>query len=310
MAGFLDPNCRRLLSALGHLLDCIGAVDLLLAISPLVEIEFMRNTSFMRAELFLDDRTKEMEYARSLAGVFQRIDELSVRNASFEVKSGSELDRDDQLTPYDPLSHQVAFLLMFGFDYIDLLRRTITDHGMPVVGIFPLVRSAVESASEILWLTTGGTRSKRVFRTLHRVWHSVESGEPTLARVIPGRKTNKDEIHARLQELLARVKGNQKSLGVAYPSMTTIVSEASKNCAPKVLEPIAVWQLCSGMAHANSGIARTILETKEVGPSDTIGSTFRLATSYQLAVVLVEVVAGLLERSLYARDALNEKPNR
>lgn len=275
-----------------------------------VNLQWPRENYLVRSEILTEGRPEEIKAARLLSATFQWIDGLVVRSSNFAVNPGSVLARDDELTNYDPLSYQANFLLMFGFDYVDLLRRTITDHGMPTVGVFPLVRSAVEAASEVSWLTSGGTRGKRIFRTLHRVWNSANKGEPTLARIIPGRESNTDAIKARLVELLGAVKGQQKSLDSKYPSTTAIVKEASKNWPSGRTTPLAAWGLCSAMSHANSDIARAVLEKHEVGPRDALGSTFRMTTSYQLATVFMSVVERGLERALDSRDTLNDRPDR
>lgn len=250
----------------------------------------------------------EVEAASILARLFERLDAAEVRCEAFTLKPGSQLEGDDRATVYDPISYQVRFLFVAAFDHLGVLRRSVRDHGMPVVGAYPLVRAALESAAQVLWLTTGGTRGKRAFRALHRAWDGAQLTDVALRHLDPQRVSRLPELRTRLEGLLTGAGAGQRSLDRNHASMTDIIIEAGRMVQTRGLEPIDVWRLCSSMAHGNRSVSIAILERQPVGPDDGVGGTFVMTSSYRVLASFVGVLVDVIEAALDAQDRANAQP--
>lgn len=252
-----------------------------------------------------DDRQPEVEGAALLRRHFVQLDALEDRCEAFEVRPGSALDGDDRATSYDPISYQARFLFVAAFDHLNTFRRALQDHGMPIVAAYPLVRASLESAAQVLWLTTGGTRGKRVFRALHRVWDAASISDEAIRHLDPGRPSRLPRLRTRLDELAVAGKCGQRSLNRKHPSMTDIVIDAGRHVRSHTFQPIDVWRLCSSMAHGNRSVALTVLESRLDGPATEVGGNFIVTTSYRVVAAFVGVLAKVIEAALDSQDKLN-----
>ena len=259
----------------------------------------------MTPPLYEDSSPEEVEGAAVLQRHFSRLDEAIARCELFEVREGSLLEGDDRATAYDPISYQVRFLFVAAFDHIGTFRRTLEDHGMPTVAAYPLIRASLESAAQVIWLTTGGRRSKRVFRAIHRVWDMASMNDEALRHLLPERQSYLPDLRTRLDGLLAAAGAGQRSLDQNYRSMTDIVIDSGRRVQSRRFTPIDVWRLCSSMAHGNRSVALSILEAREDGPRTVIGGTFLMTTSYRTIAAFVGVLAEVVDAALDAQDRLN-----
>ena len=255
--------------------------------------------------IFEESSPAEVEGARKLMSHFIRLDTAESRHDVFAVRPGTLLEGDDRATAYNPVSYQVQFLFMGAFDHIAMLRRALADHGMPPVAAYPLVRAALESAAQALWLTSGGTRKKRVSRALHRIWDGASLSDQALGHLYPQRTSSLGELRKLLDQLLAAAKVGQLSLDKNHPSMTDIVIDAGRQIGGRQFKPIDVWRLCSSMAHGNSTVSQILLDRRPHGPTTDFGGTFKVRTSYELMAVFIGVVTDVVEAALDDRDRLN-----
>ncbi len=256
----------------------------------------------MSPPVYEDNSPAELEGAAMLQALFSQIETAEARCDTFQIRPGSLLAGDDRATAYDPISYQVRFLLVAAFDHASTFKRTLVDHGMPTVAAYPLVRASLESAAQALWLTTGGTRSKRVFRALHRVWDAASLSDEALRHLNPSRASSLPTLRARLDELLAAAGAGQRSLDSSHPSMTDIVIEAGRKVASRQFQPIDVWRLCSSMAHGNRTVALAVLEHRRDDPAT---DTYVVTTSYRVMAAFVGVLVEVIHAALDARDHLN-----
>jgi hypothetical protein len=258
----------------------------------------------MTAHLYEDNSPDDAEDVALLEPLWARLDQARARWELFEVRPGSDLAVEDAATAYNPISHQVQLLFGAAFDHAGTLQRTLA-HGMPVVAAYPLIRASLESAAQVLWLTKGGTRSKRVFRALHRVWDMAEWSDKVFQHLIPGRQAHPQDLRTRLEELLRAAKAGQRKLDQTYPRTTDILIEAGRFVQSKPLTPVDVWRLCSSMAHGNSNIAMSILKRHEEGARTPTGSTYRITTSYRTIAAFVGVLVEVIDAALEAQDLRN-----
>lgn len=256
---------------------------------------------------FEDRRPVEIDAANLLHQHFARLDAAKIRQGKFEVQPGSDLADDDLATAYDPISYQVTFLFVSAFDHLRMFRQALEHDGMPIVAMYPLVRASLECAAQVLWLTTGGTRNKRVFRALHRVWNAAVISDEALRHLVPDHPSRLKELRARLDDLLAARRSNQRNLDGNYPSMTDIVKEAGTHVQSRTFTPIDVWRLCSSMAHANRSVAVAVLEMEPDGPAGAAGRDYIATTPYRVAEVFVRVAVDMIEAALDSLGQLNSR---
>lgn len=255
--------------------------------------------------MFEDSSPQEVEAARVLEVLFTRLDAAEDRCDAFVVRPGSLLEADDRATAYDPISYQVRFFFVAAFDHVGMLRRALVDHGMPTVAAYPLVRAALEAVSQALWLTTGGTRRKRVFRALHRVWDSASFSEEALRHLDPSLPSSLPDLRRRLDELLSSAKVGQQSLDKRHASMTDIVVSAGRSVESRHFKPIDVWRLCSSMSHGNRAVSLMILENRLDAPVSETGGVFMVTTSFKVMATFVGVLVDVLDAALDDQDRLN-----
>lgn len=259
----------------------------------------------MSPHIFEDSSPAEVEGASILQLLFARLDAAEARADAFAVRANSVLEGDDRATTYDPISYQVRFLFVAAFDHVGTFKRTLEDHGMPTVAAYPLVRASLESAAQVLWLTTGGTRVKRVFRALHRVWDGASLSDEALRHLDPQRSPWLPDLRTRLDELLAAAGAGQRSLDRNHASMTDIVIDAGRHVRSCRFQPVDVWRLCSSMAHGNRSVSLTVLERRLNGPTTDIGGTYLMTTSYRVMAGFVGVLVDVIDAALDAQDRLN-----
>ena len=85
--------------------------------------------------------------------------------------SGSELDVDDSVTNPIQLSHLVTYCQLVAIDNLRAVREILNPDGgdvvtFPIVAVYPLLRSVMESSSLALWILESDDQSTRVTRLL------------------------------------------------------------------------------------------------------------------------------------------------
>lgn len=250
----------------------------------------------METSVFKEPRSEEAELLKKL---FEQLEEAKRRCGHFTVKAGSRLEGDDLAVGYEPISHQVRFLFDAAFDYISVLQR-VMEHKVPAVGAYPLIRAALESAAQVLWLTTAETREERVRRMLCQVWEAENLSDKALNKLDPQHQSGLQEVRTKIEK-----HSNQTDLRRCRVTTTHIMTEAGNYVQVRVFKPIDVWNVCSSLAHGNQSMARVVLEIQPEGPSDSLSDGTSATTRYRVLLVFVDVLKKVIDAALNKRDELN-----
>ncbi|GAA4157813.1 hypothetical protein GCM10023068_43730 [Leifsonia shinshuensis] len=93
--------------------------------------------------------------------------------------SGSTLERDDELTPYNPISYQLAYFALVSVDHLRFVRDAIsTRQDLAVMAEYSVIRSAIEASAYAVWLATGVLASSE---------SRIHSGCPGIRQATPPR---------------------------------------------------------------------------------------------------------------------------
>jgi len=225
------------------------------------------------------------------------------------VSPASQLGQDAQVNDYDPADQQVVFAYAVAKDHLETLYRHLTADGggLPAFAAFTLVRAAVEAAAQGIWLLSGGTRDKRVFRSLQAIRRSRDDAEPLARSLGLSNTQGYKRMLERLEEIKAKRSAlNQRDLGASLHT-TAILIEADRHVKTTAgLKGLDVWRAGSGVAHANRSTALMFTELEEVeGMPLRRSSTYRLTSSFYVVSLMVEVALDYLEtlHQMYARAA-------
>lgn len=190
-------------------------------------------------------------------------------------------------------------------DSLQTVQLILETNTIPMLGLYPLLRAAIESASLAVYMLAPTERDERLRRT-YRVadddarWqgrYGVEVGRP-------GAQAQRDKIRAEIRELV-RERG---TLGDAdtfpFPSLSYsgVVTTASEVIAadPAVRRHsdtslLSWWQLLSGLSHGKQWAAITALERSGavVDEADASASVVLTTSPAAIAVILERAIATL-----------------
>lgn len=232
-----------------------------------------------------------------LSQLFTRLEHVSDLNG-ISIEEGSQLDRDARLNPYDPADQQVIFCSGLAVDHLGTLSRHLQAHGLPTYAGFTLIRAAVEACAQGVWLLSGGTDDKRLFRALQAVLRSRDDAD-ALARSLG--LTNPDgyiRMVARLDELKNQRPGLRNKTLNRDLKTTEIVLDAGRHVERvQGLTGLDVWRAGSGFAHGNRTTAMMLTERRVVGERpERRSSDYFVTSSWYVTSLMVEVAIVHLER--------------
>lgn len=221
-----------------------------------------------------------------------------------DPEPGSPLAAVDKLTPIQPMSYHLKNSNMVA---VDNLRATVKyiekANDVPMMALYSMIRSAVESTSYGLWLLSATRADRRAFYCLRLSYENNEA-KASLARAFNpqdkgGAKTRKKLLE--LQQDLRRYKHRDLSGRV---TTTDVVVNADKVVGKRrAFTGIQVWKSCSGLAHGNGALLPVLLERKVVSKTDQ-GGEYRLTSRLTfLGGFLIAAVENLeVMRERYDRE--------
>jgi hypothetical protein len=242
----------------------------------------------------------EREGMAHLQRQFARLDALSAQGLKVDrVNDGSMLDRDDAATPYSPLTHLVGYMIGVAEDHLETVKTfvTVTEGGVPLMALYTLIRSAVESSSYGLWLLAPQDRNERVLRTLRMTWSNRKDVESLAIRRGTSDSDQLEHVRLRLTQIKDEIPELRNTPLNKIPTMTDIIDEADMH--PRLIEGaypgIVVWKACSGIAHGNQAAGINMLERRQMDPGDGTGAHYWMTTSVAVLALMFEVGVNYLE---------------
>ncbi len=220
---------------------------------------------------------------------------------------GSKLARADELTPYNPLSFQVRSCLSVGVDSIRMVCRFIeVAKELPMLAHYAPLRVAVESTSLGVWLLGSGTKQKSAWQSLRLSYRNNEDleGLESVFEAANENRPDREWVRERLRGLQAALPDYRNHDITKFPNNTDLVIDADRRIASKRMASngLQVWKSCSGVAHANDDVIRTLLERVPIERTDR-GYIFHM-TSRMLLTAAFAITA--VENAEVLRDQIEE----
>jgi hypothetical protein len=228
------------------------------------------------------------------------------------ARPGSELADDDRATAPFHTSHLVHYALNVASDALGttlVLMDDGTDIRVPIIGLYPLLRTVIEGSALATWLVAPVDRDERVKRTLDTrlsdVLHddkavivaaTIEPSDGARDRSEKSKTLRENARHVRLQK--RRLRDHAARVGVTLdqsgrPGFGPMLQAVAPVIGMSVGEVRGVWHFVSGLTHPSLSRAISMAEVELRGPRGDDGT--RLATmSANLTTVNMAIDAALL----------------
>lgn len=253
----------------------------------------------------ITDPGEELEWAKAL---LKMLDEHSALNARInewpEAQPGSAMFGDDKATHPLPTSACVHYLMLAGADNLAGLRSLLVESetatnlqlNLHPFAPYTLLRNAIECASTAIWILAPSTRHERVLRTARIELEDAKKNKAALTNI----GGNGDETYARRIKLIRQMIEPYKQLTWSDVTqrflMTDMLTEIGRLELLNGLNPLAKWQIASGMAHGRRWAGLLLSDREQVGnPAANGDSTFKLTGSFKYVLWLARSAYDLLD---------------
>lgn len=232
----------------------------------------------------------------------------------FEIEPDSTLYIDDAFAHPLKASAAARMAVVAAIDHLRTLRLLVERGDIPLLAIFTLLRSAIETASVAIWLLESDDRDTRLLRLLQGAWQEVRDASNMMASfgtdvMDPPREAREEHIlraHAR------RPRIGPESSFRSQPSITKKIERAQaivsstieRNRLSSVV--LGLWQGFSGITHGRSYAMQTILDREELAYDPATGVVdVHLTTGARSIVGSLSVTLDVVETALrlYGRRA-------
>ncbi|MGY4542633.1 hypothetical protein ACVWY0_002557 [Arthrobacter sp. UYNi723] len=222
-------------------------------------------------------------------------------NTPLAVQPGSAIYGDDAATQPLPTSYYVKYLLSAGSDNLlavrSMLVQTETAENIQLTlhsfAPYTLIRNAIECASTAIWILTPPSRTTRVFRAavmeLDDAWKSHMAFK---SMNLDGEETYARRIEA-IQGIIAKYPGISFKQLKDGGKMTDVLAEVGKTPGLERINPLAKWQLASGMAHGKRWAGLLLNDKTPLVPD--ADSTYVMTGNYKHLLMFVSAAYVLLE---------------
>jgi hypothetical protein len=214
-----------------------------------------------------------------------------------EPERGSRLAIADSLNSYDPCSNQVRNFVLVAVDNIRAVVNYVTQTGdLPMVALYSMIRSAVETSSYGLWFLAAGTKNKKGFFSLRLAYENNEDMR-SMGRTFEASLADKpDKVRKRLLEL-QQLNNDYRNHDLTRSVTTTdVVKQADKQVPDRLLMTgLQVWKACSGVSHGNAAVIRQVLEHVPSGEETANGMKFFLTSRYTFVAGFLQVAVENVE---------------
>lgn len=219
------------------------------------------------------------------------------------VESGSALFINDQATHPFPTSFEVRYLLQVAADNLIGLKNMLIESvegGVPTVTMYPfapytLLRNAIECAGTALWLIEPKEQHQKVLRTAQFALEDAKKNKAALTSM----GGNGDTTYGHKKNIIEKMIGPYNELswkkvndGFRVTEMLTIVGTIPQL---EGLNPLAKWQIASGMAHGKRWAGLLLSDLKEASQPEPNGdSTFHVYGNFKSLLWLTSCARTLL----------------
>lgn len=229
--------------------------------------------------------------------------------------SGSEMRADDDaIAPYQ-LSHEVSHMIAVASDALGTLELILRDPTegirIPLFGVYPVARQALEAAAYGTWIVAAGSPTLRRTRALRvQVQESREEssliteflkdrrGDDTSTKKEKAReRQNQGSREDRVSKIVAVAAAaglSTTEVNKGVPSMRTLLDEVDAHRSAPVATTRAIWQYLSGLAHPS--LLRAI-QASDLDLSETADPTIhhaRMTAKEEMVSLALDVAVTLV----------------
>ena len=225
---------------------------------------------------------------------FPKFDELESKLSGeyMVIEPRSSLDLDDQYLGQYRMGTLHRSALGAAVDSLNTIRAIIRDAGvLPMTGLYPLIRAAIENSSLAIHLIAPESRDVRLRRAYRAMAEEVDKQVRFLITMGQSEDAAKRRIR-RTSEISALIEmrptlGPPAALLKVKETHTEIVAlaDAAIRRDPAVTSPeslplLAIWQLLSGMSHAKQWAMVAALERSgAIVDTDRRGAQIKMTSS-------------------------------
>lgn len=258
----------------------------------------------------------ELESSRALLARIDQIPPLIARyekTAELTPKPTSELGDDDRRTSFLQLSHFVAASMHLATDTLSATAKLL----QPELGYlehrltaqFPLLRSALESASTALWLLRPDDQRTRIVRLLQLrrtdVIYDVrltKAAAETMSKMSKMSTVNNPSAQRGIRDAMKRKRRQFERLNAialaeaihpdehlsGAPGLEEIINEAAADSG----KAAAIWRVISGLTHPSP--LRLLQTTRTESSTDIGNGTVHVLSSMSLQNTTVSLMCAML----------------
>lgn len=261
----------------------------------------------------VDDETAASERLRWHVEVLQWLDAADQARASTAIaRPGSDLALDDETTAPYQTSHLVAHCMAVAGDALGTA-RTLLDHDgsirVPFIGLYPIVRTAIEASALATWLLVPDDRTTRLERSLGTRWSDLiydnqavivtqipEANDPAEVRSAKSKllRENARVVRAKKRKLRDHAErcGVTLDLQNGRPGFGPILEEVAAHISMPRGQVRGVWHFVSGLTHPSLSRSLTMSRLDIVDRNED--GTLNANMSASLSTVAMAVDAALL----------------
>jgi hypothetical protein len=230
------------------------------------------------------------------------------------ASEGSELAQDDELTKPFQTSHLVGFCLSQSLDMFRTIRAIVIDPNdptelrMPMAGLYPIIRGALEAASLAYWVLRPDDAATRLERSLRARWTDIVQDRQmvlTFTENAPGDAPAKQRERNNMRQKYAKVNGEEKRHLIKVAATAGVELERMQR--PLSFEDVvgfaghetvgrgrqaAMWRLLSGLSHPS--VSRSTRFSRLEEKRDVGDGTFEALISIRIDTALVALEAAIL----------------
>lgn len=225
----------------------------------------------------------------------------------FDLEPGSALYLDDVAIYPLKTSALARITILAAIDELITIRDLVRTGVIPMMGMGPLLRAALETACIAIYLLNPEDRRNRVLRSLREEYFEIKDHESVVADLQPEATVNRSGKEDQLRRALAGLAEGPSWHEITHNKQTIT---AKITAAEPTIEQLqqrgrgehtirGYWQVFSGLTHGRQYAAMEVLDREELAYDEETGTvTARLTFSLRALVGTLRVVLDAVDTAL------------
>lgn len=225
----------------------------------------------------------------------------------FDLEPGSALYLDDVAIFPLKTSAPARIAILTAIDELITIRDLVRAGVIPMVGMGPLLRAALETACVAIYLLNPEDRRTRVLRALREEYFEIKDHENVVGDLQPDGVVNREDKEEMLRRALSGLATAPSWHEITHNklSITTKITTAEptiERLQRRGRGAHAVrgyWRVFSGLTHGRQYAVMEVLDREELGYDEETGTvTARLTFSLRALVGMLRAVLDAVETAL------------